>query len=92
MDGDGRLVSIWEDRSPVRPVKHQHTGPIVIFDSMWRRTLFLALVLAAPAAAQQGSDADSRRRERERLVDEHIRAAGIRGPGDPRGDSHGAAP
>ena len=45
---------------------------------MWRRALLVALVLAAPAAAQEAPDAGSRRRERERLVDEHIVAAGIR--------------
>ena len=45
---------------------------------MWRRALLVALMLAAPAAAQEAPDAGSRRRERERLVDEHIVAAGIR--------------
>ena len=45
---------------------------------MWRCALLVALVLAAPAAAQEAPDAGSRRRERERLVDEHIVAAGIR--------------
>jgi protein-L-isoaspartate(D-aspartate) O-methyltransferase len=51
--------------------------PRVIFDAMWRRTLLVALVLAAPAAAQEAPDAGDWRRERERLVDEHIVAAGI---------------
>jgi protein-L-isoaspartate(D-aspartate) O-methyltransferase len=52
--------------------------PDVIFVAMWRRALLVALVLAAPAAAQEAPDAGNRRRERERLVDEHIVAAGIR--------------
>ena len=52
--------------------------PDVIFVAMWRRALLVALVLAAPAAAQEAPDAGSWRRERERLVDEHIVAAGIR--------------
>ncbi len=47
---------------------------------MWRRALLLALALAAPAAAQQEPDPDHWRQERERLVDEHIAAAGIRDP------------
>jgi protein-L-isoaspartate(D-aspartate) O-methyltransferase len=53
-------------------------GRGAIFGSMWWRTLLLGLVLAAPAAAQQGPEWESRRRERERLVDQHIAAAGIR--------------
>jgi protein-L-isoaspartate(D-aspartate) O-methyltransferase len=43
---------------------------------MWYRALLLWLVLAAPAAARQGTDAD-RRQERERLVNEYIVPAGI---------------
>jgi protein-L-isoaspartate(D-aspartate) O-methyltransferase len=46
---------------------------------MWRCALLL-LALAAPAAAQQEPDPDRWRQERERLVDEHIAAAGIRDP------------
>ena len=44
---------------------------------MWRRTLLVGFLLAAPAAAQEQPDQGSRRRERERLVDEYIAAAGI---------------
>ncbi len=47
---------------------------------MWRRALLLALTVAAPAVAQQEPHPDRWRQERERLVDEHIVAAGIRDP------------
>ena len=44
---------------------------------MRRQALLLALIAAAPAAAQQEPLPDRWRRERERLVHEHIIAAGV---------------
>jgi protein-L-isoaspartate(D-aspartate) O-methyltransferase len=44
---------------------------------MRRHALLLALATAAPAAAQQEPEGERWRRERERLVQEHIIAAGV---------------
>jgi protein-L-isoaspartate(D-aspartate) O-methyltransferase len=51
--------------------------PGAIFEVMWRRTLLVGFLLAAPAVAQEPADQGNRRRERERLVDQYIAAAGI---------------